>query len=286
MLQLLIALLVINTSVLADSARVSDISTVSRFVNITKDVVNTYDAPNANAMGLDYDSTNGWLWHVTENDIGSVYTIDPSNGSATHRFDISTVVGCSSLHGNGVYLNEVSNLLYVADHNGNLDEYDDVVYCFDVSDPDNPTLEDAWDIGDSILWGILGITYREPYFYVTSWYGPLYVFTFTIGGGHTEIATYWSTFNMGGIWYDTNEDVFYTHRFNQYTVFTFDGADPSIYLGQSDPGCRLVVGMSDDPSGLYFWTSNYHDQELYQFEITYWEAIESASLGEIKAFFK
>ncbi len=205
-------------------------------------------------MGLDYDPANGWLWQATE-DGGWVYTVDPSNGTYTQRFNISTIFMGADLNTNGAYLDDAENDLYLSDYNGDVGvTFYDVVYCLDVDDPDSPILIDTWDFGGSD--GILGITYKAPYFYCT-FYGAGVLRSYTLNpGGTFTLESTWSG-SYGGIWYDAAWNVFYTHDALGTTVRVLDGDDPSILLDSFTPGCALSCAMSDAADPEYLWTSEF-----------------------------
>lgn len=248
----------------------------------TDGIVNTYPAMTS-PMGLDYDSVNGMLWQASENG-GWVYTVDPSNGTYTQRFNVSTIFFGADLNTNGAYLDEVENNLYLTDYNGDVGvTFNDVVYCFDVDDPDSPILIDTWDFGTTD--GILGIGYKAPYFYC-SYYGAgqLRSYTLTPGGTFTLISSWSGTY--GGIWYKELWNVFYTHDALGTVVRVLDGDDPGTSLGFYSPGCTMGVGMCDDPTPSILWTSDFGAVNNYRIDDEYLPIpLERSTWGSIKADF-
>ncbi|MCD4700482.1 MAG: hypothetical protein K8S24_01355 [Candidatus Aegiribacteria sp.] len=245
-------------------------------------VVNTYSSM-VSPMGLDYDSVNGWLWQASENG-GLVYTVNPSDGTYYQRFDINAYFGSYDLKSNGVYLDEVENNLYLTDYNGDVGvTFYDAVYCFDVNVPDSPILVDTWDFGSTD--GILGITYKAPYFYC-SFYGAgqLRAYTLNPGGTYT-LENVWTAY-YGGIWYDIAWDVFYTHDALGTVVRVLDGSDPSVVLDSFTPGCTLTCAMSDDPDPSLLWTSDFYTDTNIRFDDEYIPVpLVRSTWGSIKTVF-
>ncbi len=251
-------------------------------INGADGVVNTYVAM-ASPMGLEYDSVNGWLWQASE-DAGNVYTVDPSDGTYTQRFNISTIFYGADLNSNGIYLDEGENVLYLADYNGDTGvTFNDVVYAFDVDDPDSPILIDTWNFGAND--GILGIAYKNPYFYCTFYgAGEIRAYTLTAGGAFTQ-ENMWSG-SYGGIWYHETWNVFYTHDALGATVRILDGDDLGIVIDSFSPGCTLTDGMTNDPDPSYLWTSDFNGPSNIQFDNEYTpSALEQSTWGSIKTTF-
>ena len=248
-------------------------------------IVDSY--PNMpEAMGLDYDSVNGWLWQATQND-GLVYTVDAATGVYTERFDINVIMGADSLlASNGCYLDETNNYLYLADFNGDGGIlYGDIVYCFDVSNPDSPTVVDFWDM--ATFDGILGITYKAPYFYC-NFYLVTEMRAFTLSpGGSFSLEDLWSGLSYGGLWYDETWNVFYTHDALGLVVHVLDGDDPSNVLDSFTPGCEMDCAMSDEADPAILWTSD-RDPTPFNYRINdeyIPEALENSTWGNIKTVF-
>ncbi|MFO7950954.1 MAG: hypothetical protein R6U36_11415 [Candidatus Fermentibacteraceae bacterium] len=248
-----------------------------------KGVVNTYPAVSS-CMSLDYDPVNGWIWQASSaNNNGEIVTVDPEDGSFTHSFYVPDVVGTAGLEGNGVHYDEDDQYLYLTDSYGDsLATYGDAIYCFDVSDPQNPGLVDVWDLGS--LDGILGITVRGSSFYCVFGYGDdLRKLSLSPGGGWTVEHTYVVPGNpLGGIYYNEDHDLFYSHDAEGSTIRVLDGANPLNEVGSFSPGCSFGVGiaMVED---FYIWGSSYGSNENYviedehlSFEGTTWGAVKAA----------
>jgi len=234
-------------------------------------------------MGLDYDPANAWLWQATE-DGGWVYTLDPTTGSYTQRFNIPTYFGGADLNSNGAYLDDAENNLYLSDYNGDGGAtISDAIYCFDVDTPDSPILLNYWDLGT--LDGLLGITYKAPYFYCT-FYGAGQLRSYTLGsGGAFTLENSWSG-SYGGIWYDAAWNVFYTHDALGTTVRVLDGDDPSDLLDSFVPGCALSCAMSDAADPEYLWTSEFSGQTNNKIDDEYVPVpLVRSTWGSIKTVF-
>ena len=247
-----------------------------------KGVVATYPAINR-CTGLDYDPAHGWIWQ-TSSDLnnGQTVTVDPEDGSYTHRFYVPDVVGTPGLEGTGVHYDGDDQYLYVTDSYGDsLATYGDAVYCFDVSDPQNPTLVDVWDLG--CLNGILGITERGSSFYCVFGLGTeLRKLSLNPGGGWTVEHTYSIPGNQpAGIYYNQANDLFYTHDGEGSTIRILDGANPLNEVGSFNPGCSIGVGITM-VEGFYIWASSYSPNENYVIEDEYL-SFEGTTWGSIKA---
>lgn len=245
-------------------------------------VVNTYDS-TINPMGLEYDSVNGWLWQASESG-GYVYAVDPYDGTYTTCFLITMFFPGMDLNSNGVYLDEIENNLYLTDFNGDAGiTFGDVIYCFDIDNPEDPILLDTWNFGT--LDGILGIAYKDPYFYCNFYEtGQLRAYTLNPGGTY-NLEDSWSG-TYGGIWYNATWNVFYTHDALGTVVHILDGDTPSVKLDSFSPGCTLTCGMSDDPDPSLLWTSDYYSTTNIQFDDDYIpEALENSTWGSIKTVF-
>jgi len=246
-----------------------------------KGVVNTYPAVSS-CTGLDYDPANGWIWQTsTDSNNGEVVTVDPEDGSFTHSFYVPDVVGTSGLEGSGLHHDENDQYLYVTDSNGDsLATYGDAIYCFDVSDPQNPGLVDVWDLGS--LDGILGITARGSSFYCVFAYGDeLRKLSLNPGGGWTVEHTYSIPNQPGGIYYNEAHDLFYSHEAEGGTIRVLDGANPLNEVGSFSPGCSMGVGITM-VEGFYIWASSYAgpvnnviEDEHLSFETTTWGAVKA-----------
>lgn len=249
----------------------------------TDGIVNSYPSPTS-PMGLDYDSVNGWLWQATEDGTGGVYTVDPSDGTYTLRFNIPDYFSGADLESNGIYLDEGNNYLYLADYNGDAGvTAGDIIYCFDVDDPDSPTLVDYWDFGTTD--GVLGITYKDPHFFVSFYgVGQLRQYTLSPGGTYT-LENSWSA-SYGDMWYHETWNVFYTHAALGTVAYVLDGDDPSSILDSYSPGCTLACGMTQDPDPAYLWTSDFNTTMNYQIDDEYTPAtFEETTWGGIKTVF-
>ena len=248
-------------------------------------IVSSY--PNMpNAMGLDYDSVNGWLWQASQNG-GLVYTVDAATGVYTERFDINVEFGVdTNLCSNVCYLDEATNYLYLTDYNGDLGvNFGDVIYCFDVADPDNPVVVDVWDLLD--FNGILGITYKAPYFYCNfHTIEELHAYTLSPGGVYT-LEDIWSGLLYGGLWYDETWNVFYTHDALGLVVHVLNGDDPSDVLDSFTPGCEMDCAMSNEADPAILWTADRDPNPFnYRIDDEYIpEALENSTWGNIKTVF-
>ncbi len=210
----------------------------------TDGIVASYGSMNE-PMGLDFDHANDLLWQATQ-DGGWVYNVDPTDGTYSAMFDINLVYGTSELGSNGCHLDEADNYLYMGDFNGDAGvTYGDVIYCFDVDVPTNPTVIDTWDFGSTD--GLLGITYKAPYFYCAfHTTTDLRAYTLHAGGSYTLEDT-WPGLDYGGLWYDETWNVFYTHDALGTNVHILSGDDPSVILDSFTPGCgQLTCAMTDD----------------------------------------
>ncbi|MBD3294593.1 hypothetical protein GF394_03790 [Candidatus Fermentibacteria bacterium] len=258
---------------MACSALISDTVVSTRFsderfsetpFNSPNGVVATYEAVAA-CMGLDYDPVNDWFWQTSENN-GLTVTVDPSDGSFTPRFYLFNVPGLEGLFGNGLYYDWENTLLYIADYLGDGGTtYFDAIYCLDVSDPYNPSLVDSWDL--NIEEGILGITYRAPYFYCTFYSGSLKVLSLSPGGAFT-IVDECGVYGLGGIDFDPEGNVFYTHSALSDNVRVLSGSNPETEIDSFDAGTTLGSGMALSPSG-YLWGSYFDTEENYVLENTF-----------------
>ncbi len=247
-------------------------------------IVSSY-ANMPQAMGLDFDSANGWLWQATQND-GLVYTVDATTGAYTERFNINDLMGTDSLASNGCYFDQAANYLYLSDFNGDGGiTYGDIIYCFDVANPDSPVLIDFWDLG--AFDGILGITYKAPYFYC-NYYNATEMRALTLSpGGSSMVEDYWSGLNYGGIWYDEAWNVFYTHDALAETVRILDGDDPANLLDSFIPGCQMDCAMSDESDPAILWTADRDPNPFnYRIDDEYIpEALEHSTWGNLKTVF-
>ncbi len=248
-------------------------------------IVSSY-ANMPQAMGLDYDAANGWLWQATQNG-GLVYTVDAATGVYTERFDIDVIMGVdTNLASNGCYFDDVANYLYLADYNGDGGVmYSDIIYCLDVADPDNPVLVDFWDL--ATLDGLLGITYKAPYFYCNFYtVGEMRAITLS-PGGTSVVEDYWSGLSYGGLWYDEAWNVFYTHDALALTVRILDGDDPSNLLDSFDPGCEMDCAMSNESDPAILWTADRDPNPFnYRIDDEYIpEALEHSTWGNLKTVF-
>ncbi len=237
------------------------------------------------AMGLDFDPANGWLWQATQNE-GLVYTVDATTGAYTERFDINVLMSATDLASNGCYFDEATNYLYLADYNGDGGAmYNDIIYCFNVADPDNPVLVDFWDLAS--LDGLLGITYKDPYFYC-NFHTATEMRSFTLSpGGTSVVEDYWSGLDFGGIWYDETWNVFYTHDALASIVRVLDGDDPSNELDSFVPGCEMDCAMSNEADPAILWTA---DRDPYAFNYRIDdeyvpEALDNSTWGNLKTVF-
>ena len=67
-------------------------------------------------MGLDYDPANGWIWQASgDSNNGEIVTVDPEDGSYTHRFYVPDVVGTPGVEGTGVHYDGDDQYLYVTE---------------------------------------------------------------------------------------------------------------------------------------------------------------------------
>ncbi|MCK4806731.1 MAG: hypothetical protein KAT09_03750 [Candidatus Aegiribacteria sp.] len=250
----------------------------------TDGIVESFTSMNQ-PMGLDYDHTNGWLWQATQ-DGGWVYTVDPTNGSYIARFDINLIFGTIELASNGCHLDETNNYLYLADFNGDGGTtFYDVIYCFDVDNPDNPAVIDTWDLGAAD--GLLGITYKAPYFYC-AFYTPTELRAYTLSpGGAFTLENTWPGLDYGGLWYDETWNVFYTHDALGTDVRILDGDDPSTVLDSFNPGCgQLTCAMTDDSNPAYLWTADRPALLNCKIDDEYTPgALENSTWGNIKTVF-
>jgi len=248
-------------------------------------IVSSY--PNMpQAMGLDYDSSNNWLWQASQNG-GLVYTVDAATGVYTQRFDIDVIMGVdTNLASNGCYLDEATNYLYLADYNGDGGVlYNDIIYCLDVADPDNPVLVDFWDL--TTLDGLLGITYKAPYFYC-NFHTATEIRAITLSpGGSSTVEDFWSGVDYGGIWYDATWNVFYTHDALGLVCHVLNGDDPSDILDSFTPGCEMDCAMSDEANPAILWTSD-RDPTAFNYRIDdeyIPAALENSTWGNLKTIF-
>jgi hypothetical protein len=253
-------------------------------ITCTDGVVATYTCINE-AMGLDYDHTNGVLWQASQNG-GWVYNVDPTTGAFSAMFDINLIFMSSELGSNGCYIDEADNYLYLSDFNGDVGvTFNDVIYCFDVDDPYMPTVIDTWDFGTTD--GLLGITYRDPYFYC-AFHTTTDLRAYTLAPGGTYTLEYsWAGLDYGGLWYDETWDVFYTHDALGTTVRILDGDDPSVVLDSFTPGCsEMTCAMTDDADPAYLWTSNRPSLLNCKIDDEYVPAIlDQSTWGNIKTAF-
>ena len=278
-MKLLAVLLIVAAAGFAASANFSDEASLHHRVVFTDGIVNSYAAV-ASCMGLDWNPNLGLIWQTSENN-GETVTVDPSDGSYTSRFQIANITELSGLYGNGVHYDADDNYLYIADYNGDGGvTYSDAIYCLDVDDPDSPIVVDTWDFGTSS--GILGVTYRDPYFYCSFYGGNLQAYTLDPGGTFTLEDTY-SISGTGGIYYCEATDVFYTHAGIGTTVYVLDGADPNTQLNSFNPGMTLGDGMTM-VDGFYLWTADFNTVMNYEFEDEY-EALSTATWGSIKSLY-
>lgn len=236
-------------------------------------------------MGLDYDHTNGFLWQASQN-AGWVYTVNPTDGSYQERFDINSLFGSTELMSNGCYIDETENYLYLSDFNGDVGvTFYDAIYCLDVDDLYAPIVIDAWDFGTTD--GIAGLSYKAPYFYCTFLLATeLRAFTLSPGGTFT-LENSWSGVNYGGMWYDENWNVFYTHEAKGTIVYVLDGDDPSSVLDSFDPGCsEMTISMTDDSDPAILWTTDRPSLLNIKIDDEYIpEALENSTWGNIKTVF-
>ncbi len=248
-------------------------------------VVSSY--PNMpQAMGLDFDSANGWLWQASQNG-GYVYTVDASTGAYTERFNINDFMGTDSLMSNGCYFDEAANYLYLADFNGDggVTCEGDLIYCFDVANPDSPVLVDYWDL--LAFDGVLGIAYKAPYFYC-NFHTATEMRAITLSpGGASVVEDIWTGVDYGGLWYDETWNVFYTHDALGSVVHVLDGDDPSDILDSFTPGIEMDCGMSDESDPAILWTSD-RDPTAFNYRIDdeyIPEALENSTWGNLKTVF-
>lgn len=250
----------------------------------TDGIVESFPCMNE-PMGLDYDHTNGLMWQASQ-DGGWVYNVNPSTGSYEAMFDINLIFGSIDLNSNGCYIDETTNYLYLSDFNGDVGvTFNDVIYCFDVDDPNNPVVVDTWDFGTTD--GITGITYKAPYFYCSFISATeLRTYTLTPGGTFT-LEDSWPGVNYGGMWYDETWNVFYTHEAKGTVVYVLDGDDPSVQLDSFTPGCsQLTISMTDDSNPAYLWTTDRPSLLNIKIDDEYVPgALENSTWGNIKTVF-
>ncbi len=279
----LIAVLAVSCVAFGATANLSDEVSEASAVFGVDGVVHTYPTITS-PMGLDYDVNNDWLWQTSENS-GQTITVDPSTGVYTSRFYITSLPGLSTSGGNGVYYDPATDYLYIADFNGDGGiQWNDAIYCLDVSTPGSPTVVDTWDLGS--LNGILGVTYKSPYFYCTYHNGSMKYFTLNPGGTYVDEGTF-SQSAKGDIWYDAVWNVFYTHTSLGFTVYVLDGDDPNTTLDTYNPGCNLDDGICPDPGyPALMWTSSFQTTSNYVFDQEYLPpALERSTWGDIKTLF-
>ncbi len=247
-------------------------------------VVNSYTSMTS-PMGMDYDAGLGLLWQGSEDGTGGVYTVDPSNGAYTLRFNIPNYFSGADLQSNGCHYDAANNYLYFADYNGDGGiTAGDLITCFYLDDPDSPTMVDYWDL--TTLDGALGITYKAPYFYVNFYgVGQLREYTLSAGGSYT-LNNSWSA-SYGGIWYYETWNVFYTHAALGTMVYVLDGDDPSNILDSFAPGCTMGCCMAPDPMPEdYLWSSDFYTTTNNQIDNEYVPAaLETTTWGNIKTAF-
>lgn len=288
-----LAFLLVGTGAFAVTADLSDVfssSSPSKIWEPASSVVDSFGAPDTAPMGIDVDRDNEWLWHTSEGTSGPVYTVDPTTGDATLRFYIEALVGSYDLKGNGLYYDSDNELLYIVDYNGNVSDYYDSVYVFDVSDPDDASLVEAHNFGTTN--GVLGITYRDPYFYIG------YLSTYQIiayDDSWVQQDTY--SYSGGGeIYYDYVDDVFYASAVWSAMIYVLDGdglstLDSFSFSGASyGGGCGICPNIGDYSEGMEtLWITEFSLSDMfYQIENDYWThtGIAPASLGEMKAMFQ
>ena len=250
-----------------------------------KGVVATYPAVPS-CMGLDYDPANGWIWQASgDSNNGEIVTVDPEDGSYTHRFYVPDVVGTPGVEGTGVHYDGDDQYLYVTDRFGDsLATYGDAIYCIDVSNPGSPSLVDVWDFGS--LDGILGITRRGSHFYCTFVnYGyDIRKLTLHPGGSYTVENTWNVSWDYPGcLDYKESDDTFYIASAEGWDIYVTDGSDPGTVLGDFAPGCLVYSGIAM-VENYWIWLSlsappsenKVVEDEYLSFEGTTWGSIKAA----------
>ncbi|RLC46243.1 MAG: hypothetical protein DRH57_06445, partial [Candidatus Cloacimonadota bacterium] len=246
------------------------------------DIIDQWSAPNGAPMGIDWDPDENIIWYASENAPNDcLYKIDIETHSVIASYPTPNPFGQASPQLNGICV--VGDYLFLTDYNGDLTVVDDFIMQVDKNDF---TVIDTWEV-DPTIDQVLGISYRDPYFYIVCNSAPsIYEVDLQPGGTFEVISTIPSPAGaaLSGIHYlpYTNPATFWMTSLSAGTITETDGDFNVINSAGGPPGENLF-GITWPGEGPNFWLDGFGNDMMYivdgeiEASVTNWVIIDPNS---------
>ncbi|MCK4359933.1 MAG: carboxypeptidase regulatory-like domain-containing protein, partial [Candidatus Cloacimonetes bacterium] len=227
------------------------------------DIVEQWSSPDNSPMGLDWDPDDDFIWHTSENAPGNcLYKIDIETHAIIASYPTPNPFGMSEPNLNGICV--VGDYLYLTDYQGDLTVVDDYIQQVDKYDF---TVIDTWEV-DPTIDQILGITYRDPYFYIVCNTASLiYEVDLQPGGTFDIISTIPSPTGgaLTGIHYlpYTVEGPTFWMTSLAANLITKTDEDFNVIASAGGPVGESIFGITWPGEGENFWLDGFSNAMMY-----------------------
>ena len=243
-------------------------------------VIDSFGAPGAAPMGVDWDDSSGMLYHIDELG-GRVYSITP-DGFATELFSVTEALGLpGDLYvGNGLCFDPGGGgTLLVSDFGGYAPLYVDMLYRFSL---DGDLLRSV--NVDSICDGVVGVCFDGANYWLSSYVRGEIVKCDTAFALVDALAHPGSS--SGGLDFDPDTGAYYVTDIITGTVYACD--ETMTVLGAfGGPASELAgVAVGRTVRGRSLWCSSFGTGLVYEIDDLYTSPVEPSSWGSIKALFR